>query len=58
MDEVEGMTRTWAPNARATALYISSYPNVHALMKKRVVSGYKAMRSVRPSAASACMRER
>lgn len=58
MNWTEDVARTWAPNARATALYISSYPSVHALMKNRVVSGYRAMSSVKPPAASAYMRER
>jgi len=42
---------TLSPKWAAVAVSISSYPHVHALMKKYVVGGKRPMRSRRPSVA-------
>lgn len=43
---------TLSPKWVAVATSISSYPHVHALMKKYVVGGKRSMRSTRPSIAA------
>ena len=48
---------TFALQLSAIAVRTSSYPHVHALMKKCVDSGYRRTRETRPAAASAYMRE-